>query len=284
MTLELHDLTGLEKPLLKLIDCLQKGCSWYLKPIQIKRIAKAEAEDSRIRNVANFKNALTETLAERITSEMNVSRMTRQTNNIASIYSMAAQELQAIDNIDDTPIGNEWSAMFFDYAKDVDDEKIQIIWSKILAGEVAESGSFYKRTLSVLKNIEPFEAEWFVEACSLVFNDSLIDNELASEFIAYNKILSLMDCGLVNPVKSAIQILANAREISFKTYSIIMNDNVFLTDTYLGSGYTLTDAGSQLYKITQVQTNMDYVVRIKDNIGRLHNCESVLSISCKPQS
>ena len=277
MTLELHDLVGLEKPLSKLIDCLQKGCSWYFKPIQIKRIAKAEAEASRIRSVANFKNALTEAMAERITPDMGNARMTRQIHNIASIYSMAAQGLQMIDNIDDTPIGNEWSAMFFDYAKDVDDEKIQIIWSKILAGGIAKSGSFFKRTLSVLKNIEPFEAEWFVEACSLVFCEYLIDEKLSSDFIAYNKILSLMDCGLLNPTKCELHLNKDVRSIPFKTCFFKKEDNEPFGEGSLNSLYSLTDAGRQLYEITQVKTNMDYASRVKDRFSRQCRCKLVLS-------
>lgn len=282
--MEIHDIVGLEKPLSKLIDCLRNGCSWYFKPIQIKRIAQAEAEVSRTRSIANFKNTLTEALAESVTSKLENARASRQMYNIASIYSMAAQELQMIDKIDDAPISNEWSAMFFDYAKDVDDEKIQIIWSKILAGEIAKSGSFFKRTLSVLKNIEPFEAEWFVEACSLVFDNSLIDEELSSEFIDYNRILSLMDCGLINPVRSGIQIGTNVREISFKTCSIVRNDGICLPVSFLGKGYVLTDAGSQLYKITQVQANMEYVAKLKDKIGQLCKYKLALSISYKPLS
>lgn len=275
--MEIQDIVGLEKPLSKLIDCLRNGCSWYFKPIQIKRIAQAEAEASRTRNIANFKNTLTEALAESVTSKLENARVSRQMYNIASIYSMAAQELQAIDKIDDAPIGNEWSAMFFDYAKDVDDEKIQIIWSKILAGEIAESGSFYKRTLSVLKNIEPFEAEWFVEACSLVFCGYLIDEKLSSDFITYNKILSLMDCGLLNPTKCELHLNKDVRNIPFKTCVFKKEENEPFGKHSINGLYSLTDAGCQLYEITQVKTNMDYASRVKDRFSRLCGCSLDLS-------
>lgn len=275
--MEIHDIVGLEKPLSKLIDCLRNGCSWYFKPIQIKRIAQAEAEASRTRNIANFKNTLTEALAESVTSKLENARVSRQMYNIASIYSMAAQELQAIDKIDDAPIGNEWSAMFFDYAKDVDDEKIQIIWSKILAGEIAESGSFYKRTLSVLKNIEPFEAEWFVEACSLVFFNSVIDKHLSSEVIAYNKIQSLMDCGLINVTECRMTVNERPEIIPFKTCIVKKENNEPFDDFSINGLYTLTDAGCQLYEITQVKTNMDYASRVKEELSRLCRCNLELS-------
>ena len=190
---------------------------------------------------------------------------------------MAAQELQMIDKIDDAPIGNEWSAMFFDYAKDVDDEKIQIIWSKILAGEIAKSGSFFKRTLSVLKNIEPFEAEWFVEACSLVFCGYLIDEKLSSDFITYNKILSLMDCGLLNPTKCELHLNKDVRNIPFKTCVFKKEDNEPFGKHSINGLYSLTDAGCQLYEITQVKTNMDYASRVKDRFSRLCGCNLELS-------
>ena len=277
MTVEFHDLVGLEKPLLKLMDCLQKGCSWCFEPIQIKRIVKAEAEASWIRNIADFKNTLAEALSESVTSELENARVTRQMHNIASIYSMAAQELQMIDKIDDTPVGNEWSAMFFDYAKDVDDEKIQIIWSKILAGEISKSGTFFKRTLSVLKNIEPFEAEWFVEACSLVFFNSVIDKHLSSEIIAYNKIQSLMDCGLVNATECCMAVSERPEIIPFKTCIVKKENNEPFDDFSINGLYTLTDAGCQLYEITQVKTNMDYASRVKEKFSRLCKCELTLS-------
>lgn len=108
---------------------------------------------------------------------------------------------------------------FFDYSKDVSNEDAQIIWAKILAGEIAQPGSFYKRTLSVLRDIEAFEAKWFADMCQFVICNSIVEMSLL-KYYPYSQIQSLMDCGLLNSVACESSLTEKATEINGKSHSL----------------------------------------------------------------
>ena len=60
---------------------------------------------------------------------------------------------------------------FFEKCKNVSEKKMQSLWSRILAGEVAEPGSYSKRTLSFIKVLSQSEADLFTKFCSLLLLD-----------------------------------------------------------------------------------------------------------------
>lgn len=112
--MEIKDLAGLSEPLCKLIDTFQNGCSFLFKPLQIKRIASVSSEVTSMENNVDLKKRLKEALLEDTINATHSIREKRQFENVASIYASAAQELQMIDHVDDTPVDPDWCARFFD--------------------------------------------------------------------------------------------------------------------------------------------------------------------------
>lgn len=278
--MEIKDLAGLSKPLCKLIDVFQNGCSWALKPTQIKRIAFASSEASSTNTSSDFKKHLKEALLEDTINATHSVREKRQLNNIASIYANAAQELQMIENVDSTPVDPDWSVRFFDYSKDVSNEEAQIIWAKILSEEIIKPKSFFKRTLSILRNIEPFEAKWFSDICQFVLDDSYILYYIVAQgYYSVNRFQSLIDCGLINSIKCDFILNEDKMEIHGKaqTIKLILPQTGSIPIIHLGTVYLLTDAGSQLYKITPSQTNQTYLMKLKKDIENRYNIESELT-------
>lgn len=269
--MDIKDLAGLSKPSCKLIETFQNGCSWFFKPAQIKRIASASSEASSIESTANFKQQLKQVLLEDTIDASHSIRAKRQFDNVASIYAQASIELQMIENIDETPVSQDWSARFFDYSKDISDEEAQIVWAKILAGEIIKPGSFYKRTLSVLRDIEPFEARWFVNVCQFVICDSAVSYYQCMDYYPYNQIQSLMDCGLLNSEHCGININKDAKELNGKTHSIKLLDYQTSDKNITLEVFSLTDAGMQLYKITQSQTHQTYMMKLIELLERTYN-------------
>ena len=53
----------------------------------------------------------------------------------------------------------DWVHRFFGDCEDVGDEEMQSLWAQILAGEVAQPGTFSKRTLGFVKQLSKKEAE-----------------------------------------------------------------------------------------------------------------------------
>ena len=171
-----------------------------------------------------------------------------------------------IDHVDDTPVDPDWCTRFFDYSKDVSNEDAQIIWAKILAGEIAQPGSLYKRTLSVLRDIEAFEAKWFADMCQFVICNSIVEMSLL-KYYPYSQIQSLMDCGLLNSVACESSLTEKATEINGKSHSLkIISSQIDLTMIRFRDVFRLTDAGTQLYNITQVQTHKSYMIGLKEQL------------------
>lgn len=267
----IKDLAGLSKPISKLIDVFQSGCSWVMEPTQIKRISVAKAETTSIKSTADFKKCLKDSLLVDTISATHTIREKRQFDNVASIYASAAQELLMIESVDDTPVDVDWSTRFFDYSKDISDKEAQIVWAKILAGEIEKPGSFFKRTLSVLRDIEAFEAKWFVDLCQFVLYDSVVFYHQFMDNYPYNQIQSLMDCGLLNSELCSFQINENFMEINGKTHSLKPIDLQADRAKMSFNAFSLTDAGCQLYDITQAQTNQDFMLKFKAVIEKSHN-------------
>lgn len=277
--MEMKDLLGLSQPLCKLIDVFQNGCSWVLKPSQIKRIASATSLTKSIESNDEFKSQLKQALLKSTANAARSIREERQFDNIASVYANATQELQMIENIDKTPVDPDWAARFFDYAKDISDEEAQIVWAKILAGEIIKPGSFFKRTLSILRNIETFEAKWFADVCQFVLSKNIIHKCcLTSNYYPMNQFQSLIDCGLINSINCLFVLDREVSEIQGKTYSIkLVSPQTENTHPIaMHPVYTLTDAGIQLYRITPAKSNQTYMMDVKEYIEKKHNIKTEL--------
>lgn len=265
--MEIKDLTGLSKPLTKLVDVIANGCKWIAEPYQIKRIADANAYASSVQSKEEFKQGLRDSLLEYTKRSMLSIRESKQIDNLLNILNFAGQELLAIDKINDTPVSLEWSSRFFDYAQNIYDEEAQTIWAKILAQETATPGKFFKRTLDVLHNIEPFEAKWFAELCQFVLDDTFIYQDIIhSNFFEFSKLQSMVDCGLLNAQKCAINFDNTVDTINFKSHYLKRGISQLQPSNISMSGFALTDAGNQLYKITQVSSNLEFVKKIQEQL------------------
>lgn len=83
-------------------------------------------------------------------------------------------------------VDDEWLSRFFDSAKHVADEEIQLIWAKLLADELSSPGTVPKRLISILPYIEPVQAKLFVIICKY----SICQHEQIIPFIDWYKNVS----------------------------------------------------------------------------------------------
>ncbi|MCY3674564.1 MAG: DUF2806 domain-containing protein [Paracoccaceae bacterium] len=85
--------------------------------------------------------------------------------NAKSVIYKAAQELGDKEVPDQEP-DHDWTARFFSFVQDVSSEEMQILWAKILAGQVERPDSMSLRTLGVLQEMDRNTAELFEKFCS----------------------------------------------------------------------------------------------------------------------
>lgn len=172
------DIVDIRKPLDILKNALLDSCpsshlnvleNWFVSLDQRLLVAQND-----VTNISYLKCEC----AKEINKEIQSRRDVREISNIVSAYSFAINELKKLPGVEGENLDPDWATAFYDSAKDSSDEEIQVLWGKILAGEIAHHGKFYKRTLSVLKNMESEEAKHFVELVPL-----LIAKETVPEFI-----------------------------------------------------------------------------------------------------
>lgn len=174
----MNDIVNIRKPLDVLKNALLDSCpgshlnaleKWFVNVDQ--RLLDVQTDKS---NIAYLKNEC----AKEINEVIHARRDVREISNVVSVYSFAINELKKLPGQECKDLDPDWATAFYDSAKGSSDEEIQVLWGKILAGEIAHHGKFYKRTLSVLKNMESEEAKHFVELVPL-----LIAKESVPEFI-----------------------------------------------------------------------------------------------------
>lgn len=261
--MELIDLAGFSKPITKLLDVFQAGCKFIFKPSYIRRIEMAKLDAEKMKDEyqmhKRIKDSIVDKIIDGIADESLSIREQRQLKNIADVYAYAENELRMLDSVSPEPVNDDWSSRFFDYAKDVSDDDIKIIWGKILAGEIKAPGAFSKSTLAALWNLDLHDAKCFVEMRDFVV-DSFIPVQ-AFDFTPYSNLLAISACGLAIPVECKCTITnvdsfyCGSRLIKIKSRPV--KDISFY-------GFILTRAGMQLLSLVEANENATFIQQIKD--------------------
>ena len=133
----------------------------------------------------------------------------------------------------------DWYMRFYDIVGNISDEEMQVLWAKILAGEIHKKGTYSLQLLDILKNFTQKQAELFNRVCSHCFisGDNVYipnDNEyLQFANITYQDILDLDALGLINS--------SGTTSLSVKVQpnrpSLLGNDMLRMVIEYNGQGH-----------------------------------------------
>jgi hypothetical protein len=155
--LNLGDLTT---PLTKLIETVSDGVGVLYEPKRIREKAKAEADASIIKAEAD---AEIRVINYRIDARIKHLESRRQ-KNIDSIVSKTADLLP--EEVSDEKVDDDWVVQFINYSQDVSNEEMQLLWARLLAGEVARPGTYSLRALQLVRLLTPKDAEIFKRLCN----------------------------------------------------------------------------------------------------------------------
>ena len=72
------------------------------------------------------------------------------------------------DEVDIRDIDVDWRANFFDKCRIVHDDEMRTLWAKILAGKASKPGTYSKRTVNFVADMDKKEAELFTHLCGFV--------------------------------------------------------------------------------------------------------------------
>lgn len=152
-------LGDLTKPATVLIEKISAAVGGIFRPYQIVRIAKAEAEASRIQAESQIqvtdlhRRAMHRFLEEEAKKQSNIESITE--NAIPLLEDKSAPEA----------VSDDWITNFFDKSRIVSDKDMQALWSRILAGEANSPGAFSKQTVNLLADLDKEDASLFTKLC-----------------------------------------------------------------------------------------------------------------------
>ena len=153
---KLGDLT---KPATVLIEKISEAIGGVFKPYQIVRVAKAEAEAGRIQAEAQIQV----TDLHRRAMHRFLEEEAKKQSNIEAITQSAIPLLE--DKSSPQNVADDWITNFFDKSRIVSDAEMQSLWARALAGEANIPGTFAKRTVNLLGDLDKEDAELFVRLC-----------------------------------------------------------------------------------------------------------------------
>ena len=175
----LVNLGDLSKPAVVLIEKISDAIGGLFAPWQTRRNAAAERDAMVIRAKAKERFATIEAISDiqitdlhrRATNRL-LDEEARRQKNIEDITAGALPNLK--ENASPDSIENDWLVNFFEKCRIVSDNQMQGLWSRILAGEANTPGTFSKRTVNFLSDLDKAEAELFTTLCGFVWYVSSI--------------------------------------------------------------------------------------------------------------
>ena len=260
----------LSKPATALVEKIGEALGGAVRPWQIRRVAAAEADATKIHALAQIEvDALRQRAASRVAAE--------QVKHQANIEAVTAKAIPQLNEAaDPKSIDNDWLASFFDKCRLVSDEEMQSLWSRVLAGEANVPGKYSRRVLSLLADIDKGFANAFTQLCCfcfrfgttellpLVYNEE--DTIYANNGVSFGVLAELESLGLVR-----FDSLAG-----FERTGLGKEGNIFYFGTPVWIGFAaerdnrmklgrvlLTNAGSQLAPICGASPRAGFVEYVR---------------------
>ena len=165
----LIDLGNLSKPADTFVKKVSKAVGGLFEPRQIRKVAKAKADAALIEAEAQIQI----TDLHRRAVRRFIEEEAQHQRNMESIAAEALPHLDTAAKPDD--MDDDWIANFFDKCRIVSDSDMHTLWSKVLAGEAGKPGTYSKRTVNFLSEMDKNEATLFTKLCGFVWQIGDID-------------------------------------------------------------------------------------------------------------
>lgn len=296
--MEIKDLAGLSQPLTKLVEVISSGLGnlseSYLirkkaqaKAFEIDTISKAirrnispianlEYKDQTVTIVGKDENqkeiSIEEKFEERLLSRLVFQEVKRQ-QNIEQISQYAAEQLRDEKEVSSEKIDEDWISRFFNIAEEITGEEAQMLWGKVLAGEVKRPKSYSIRTLEFLKNISKEEAQIFSKIAQLSIIESgkayipiFGDEYLKTKFeISVIDILALQEIGIL--VQRDLDRIIPPADESPINLAFLCGNKCIVVNKSIGTprqsfrAILYSKIGAELLSLVEIKVDEDYLIK-----------------------
>lgn len=186
----------------------------------------------------------------------------------AILHAEAALESETQTQSADSP-NDDWIYRWRDYASSVSAEELQLLWGRVLAGEVKTPGAFSIRFLNFLHNLDMNEAQLIATAMPYVISDficSATKEHLERSGLNFKNLLVLQELGLLTGVEG----LGLSKQFSARPEQrmriLIRSQGIGLgceaqegTTSIEIPAYVVTSLGQQLARLGNFQPDLPYL-------------------------
>lgn len=287
MGLQIKDLAGLSQPMTKAFELISAGIGTVYRPRATRKaadakvyeltvMARAEAEANEIRRSIDTAGALgrIEQIAQHhpeLAHRARLRLLQREIEGQINIEAIAEEAIKLLpEQVSDQPVSPDWRRKFFMEADNICSVELQLLWAKILAGEITAPGSFSLRTLEVFKNVSQSEAKLFSLVCGMAMNDGWLVQpgyDINTAFLpfglSYEGILNLRDAGLIHPGDGLV------KKFPFKPNSVhhLNNNGALISLSIVAdaeqerniSSVAFSQAGKEIQRLIGQSPNEDYL-------------------------
>lgn len=277
-----------------LASCIYRSCGQLLLPWQKERVANAEAKALIIKSKAvassiriigesaseypnlaikytgdlenlNINNNDIKDLEIRANIRSEYQNLKKQ-KNLESIVGKAYNELIGKKLETKEEVDDDLLTRFFNTAEDISDEQVQTLWARILAGEVLKPRTYSYRFLEVLRNISKNELEIVQKIAPFICEDAIIKDfdNLKLKGILKKDVSILEDMGLLKDTSLQIRgtkIAFGEKHILFHNneYAFVLYSKASVITTYYIDVLELTETGKQLFSLSEVSLDLEYM-------------------------
>lgn len=208
------------------------------------------------------------------------SKLLKEQINRESVVEKTAEELKLNPPKEDTDknIDEDWLEMFARISESKSNEDVQLILSKILAGEIRKPGSFGPKSLQILTLLDHETALIFRKFCSISYEcsqlgDSLTqvicepfgspgENGLQKFGLSYSELTQLQDAGLIqNSLTSWHSMHPLIFQLPFKigtsNYQLSSTPET-ITEARKTKIINFTKVGLELRKVLEMKIDIDF--------------------------
>jgi hypothetical protein len=213
---------------------------------------------------------------ERMAIVHDLKRIVKEFRNKHDIVEMACKDLHPDAKPEE--LNDDWMSYYFDKARLVTDEKMRIIWAKLLANEVNEPNSCSKNTIHILSIMNAYDAQEFMKLIPFYFTtNNIVDRQV---FLIYNlediQFYQALDINLnciINNDKLGLISYLSSSGISFECKEVVFYYGKRIFNVSSKNGFidlgcvALTPEGKQLLNICEPVFND----RVLDNCIKAWN-------------
>lgn len=245
---------------------------------QVKLLGAPDQNDSgRVEPTIDLAALATVASRQRVAAEART-----EINASKAILYAEQQLLNDSAPLPETSIDADWLYTWRDYAGRVSAESLQIIWGRILAGELKAPGNYSLRTLEFLRGISQAEAATISKVARVVIegrvvklNDASDDQEWDKFQLQFGDFLRAQELGLLLGVDS-IGLESTFKSLSTEKFHQLLRSNgkaLRITSEEVGrdlnlSVYIVTALGREVFGLGDFEPCIEYLTLLGQKFSR----------------